>query len=492
MTRVRGVRSLLAVGAALSLPMAAAVAVPATVLPTAAAQPACEASSQLEAAIGVPGEAIGKKAKAGVVEVRYTCLVDRQPQSLRLAKPHAGDAFGSSVARGYFNNDDYEDVAVGIPGLDVKGHQDAGGVALFYGSKTGLKPGPVLTQASKGVPGAVSTGARFGAAVAAEGYHPDRVYVLRVGEPGKKVSGHKKAGGFVDLPYVRGKLTGARQVTLASKGIPGSPGTGDQLGAALTGSYAVGAPGRTVNKKAGAGAVLVSYLPPSSEPRPEPATLLTQASPGIPGTPEAGDHFGASLTRHWVGVPGESVGSVAGAGVVDRYYGGVWEDNPGFQPTVIAAGSHGVPGKVRAGAHFGASLAELGSYVDDTEWVAKDVLVGAPGDIAAGHARAGSVTAIGVNEPTVDDGFPFSFNGQYQLITAATPTTGAAFGTSLARLDEDLAAIGAPGDHGGRVGAYRTTGDVELPLTLRATWKQQAGTPETADRFGAAVAGLPN
>lgn len=493
MTRTRRVRSLLTVGAALTLPLATAVIGPAALLSPAAAEPACQAPSPIEAAVGVPGEAIGKKTGAGVVEVRYTCRLKHSPQALRLATPHRGDAFGSSVARGYFNNDYYEDVAVGVPGLDVKGHKNAGGVALFYGSKTGLKFGKLITQASKGIPGAVSTGARFGAAVSTEGYGPDKAYVLRIGEPGKKVSGHKKAGGFVDLPYVRGKLTHARQVTLASKGIPGSPGTGDQLGAALTGSYAVGAPGRTVNKKAGAGAVLVSYLVPSYKPKPEPATLLTQASPGIPGTPEAGDHFGASLTEHWVGVPGESVGSVAGAGVVDRYYDGKWKDNPGFQPIAITAGQHGVPGKVRAGAHFGASLTELGHYVDDTEWTADEVLVGAPGDVAGGHARAGSVTAIGLNDPTPDDDGTFGLNGQYQLLTAATPVTGAAFGTGLARLDIGIAAIGAPGDHGGRVGVYETAGQsFDLPLALRATWKQQAGTPEAADRFGAALAGLPN
>ncbi len=52
-------------GVALSLPLAVAAAGPAALLPSAAAKPRCEASSQLDGVIGVPGEAIGKIALSG-------------------------------------------------------------------------------------------------------------------------------------------------------------------------------------------------------------------------------------------------------------------------------------------------------------------------------------------------------------------------------------------------------------------------------------------
>ena len=119
------------------------------------------------------------------------------------------------------------------------------------------------------------------------------------------------------------------------------------------------------------------------------------------------------------------------------------------------------------------------------------MLVGAPGDTISGHGRAGSVTAIGVNEPTPDDDFPFSFTGQYQLLTAPTPATGAAFGTSIASPQSGLA-IGAPGVHGGRVYLYRSSGPDQLPVVWQATWKQQAGRPETGDGFGSSSAGVSN
>lgn len=478
--------------AVVSLPLVVGM-VGAAFPPATAAETPCSLDPyQVAAAIGVPGEAIGSTKGAGVVEIRYLPCGHHATQALRLPTVHANDGFGTSVARGFLNDDRDEDVVVGVPGLDVKGHKDAGGVAVFFGSKSGLKLGKLLTQASKGVPGAVQTGARFGAAVATEGYQPDRRYVVRIGEPGKKVSGHMNAGGFVDLPYVHGKLTDAREVTLATKGIPGSPGTGDRLGAALVGSYAVGASGRKVNGHAGAGAVLVSPLWAGNKPR--PATLLTQASPGIPGTPETGDHFGAALTRHWIGAPGESVGKVAGAGVIDHYYSGKWSDNPGFTSLALVPGSHGLPGKPEAGAHFGATLGELGFYVDDTEWVDTDVLVGAPGATVGGHARAGSLTTIGVNEVDPDGGNPFSLTGHNNLLTAAHPATGAAYGTSVSEFAEAPLAVGAPGAQGGRVWVYDTDEDTRHPLTItpKGVWEQQAGTPEAGDAFGAALAGQPN
>ena len=54
----------------------------------------------------------------------------------------------------------------------------------------------------------------------AEGYVGDHVHVLRVGEPDKKVAGHKKADGLVGLPYVKGKLTHTWQVTWRPKAHP--------------------------------------------------------------------------------------------------------------------------------------------------------------------------------------------------------------------------------------------------------------------------------
>jgi hypothetical protein len=47
--------------------------------------------------------------------------------------------------------------------------------------------------------------------------------------------------------------------------------------------------------------------------------MLTQASPGVPGTPEPGDHFGASLAQAWVGVPGERLGHATARAHLDEW-----------------------------------------------------------------------------------------------------------------------------------------------------------------------------
>ena len=46
----------------------------------------------------------------------------------------AGDLFGYAVAVGDFNGDGMDDLAVGVPGEDVSGLQDAGAVNVLYGS----------------------------------------------------------------------------------------------------------------------------------------------------------------------------------------------------------------------------------------------------------------------------------------------------------------------------------------------------------------------
>jgi hypothetical protein len=78
---------------------------------------------------------------------------------------------------------------------------------------------------------------------------------------------------------------------------------------------------------------------------------------------------------------------------------------------------------------FGTSLAR--GYFNNDSY--EDMAVGSPG------------LAVGVTEVDPDEGNPFSFNGQHQLLTSPTPASAADFGTILARLDEDTVAVGAPG-----------------------------------------------
>lgn len=423
----------------------------------------------LDLAVGVPGEDRGSRVDAGAVEIRHPCTT-RPALALVLPHGHAHDRFGSALAFGTLNGDSYLDLAVGVPGLDVHGHRDAGGVALYYGSAKGLRYVRTLTQASAHVGGTVQAHARFGQTLAISTYEPDRTATLRIGEPGRTVSGQAGAGGVVDYALSHGHVVTGRsgQITMATAGIPGSPHAGDAMGAALYSDYEIGIPNRTVNGAAGAGAVL---LTPGV--RGQRRTLMTQASPGVVGTPEAGDHFGAALSAAWIGVPGESVGTIAGAGIVER--GDLALDQHQADPSQV----------VEAGDHFGAAITETGVLVDDTEWVGRQAYFGAPGQDVAGHADAGTVSVVA--ESYDPDGDPFALGARLGELRPGDVWTGAHFGAVLARDGLDTVQVGAPGARGGRLNLYSAQGAATLP-GLVTTYAQRAGKPESGDAYSGALA----
>jgi hypothetical protein len=476
-----GVASLLASAllASALVPAVSAVAAPAPSSSPAALTPlVCddhyapdfERDGLMDIAVGVPSEDRGSVAGAGAVEIGHPCS-NRPAQFLALPGAHAHDGFGSAVVVGLGGY--YSDLVVGVPGLDVGGHRDAGGVAFFYGSAQGLRYGKTLTQASPSVGGSVQAGARFGQTLSITDDDYSGATLLRIGEPGRTVSGKVGAGGVVDY-VLKGGLSKARsgEITLASKGVPGSPQAGDAMGAAISSGRFIGLPNRTVNGAKAAGAVVSTPYRPGEAYR-----LLTQDSPGVPGTPEAGDHFGASIAGGWVGAPGESVDGVAGAGVVITPF--PFRDRPNVlnqhdaDPTEV----------VEAGDHFGAAMTEVG-WEDAATFRARLLLVGAPGEDVAARANAGTVSVIA--EDDGEDGSA-SVGPSYGGLQPAAVVAGARFGAVLGRLGQQTVQVGAPSARGGRLSLFVVArGQEELP-TLSVTQAQTAGTPETGDRYGDAV-----
>jgi hypothetical protein len=167
------------------------------------------------------------------------------------------------------------------------------------------------------------------------------------------------------------------------------------------GSLLVGAPGEKVRGQAGAGAV-------ARLPFVFPAGLtvtgsveITQATPGIPGSPRRGDHFGATVGigergPEVIAAPGEDVNGAVDAGGVTVMFG--VPGGAGASAYALTQDSPRVPGKAEAGDHFGAALAFSNSCYDGEDeenglpGPFVRMIVGAPGEDVGSVRNAGGIT----------------------------------------------------------------------------------------------------
>ncbi|WP_223291087.1 FG-GAP and VCBS repeat-containing protein [Streptomyces avicenniae] len=97
------------------------------------------------------------------------------------------DGFGLSVAVGDVNGDGYADAAVGTPGEDVGRARDAGMVTVLYGSPSGLsgQGAQAFTQDVAGLPGAAESSDSFGLSVSLRDVTGDGRADLLAGVPGE-------------------------------------------------------------------------------------------------------------------------------------------------------------------------------------------------------------------------------------------------------------------------------------------------------------------
>jgi hypothetical protein len=267
-------------------------------------------------AVGAPFEAVGSIIDGGAVNVLYgtsTGLTGTGSQLFTQDSPgvgsaaEEGDLFGLALATGDFNQDGFADLAIGVPGENVGSIVDGGAVNVLYGS-AGLLTGigsQLFTQDSPGVGSAAETFDNFGSRLAAGDFNNDTFADLAIGAPLEAV-GNIQLGGAVNVLYGSGsKLTGvgSQLFTQDSPGVGSAAEENDIFGGELAAAdfnndtfadLAIGVPGEAVGTIQGAGAVNVLYGS-GSKLSGVGSQLFTQDSPGVGSAAERGDDFGGAL-----------------------------------------------------------------------------------------------------------------------------------------------------------------------------------------------------
>ena len=350
-------------------------------------------------AIGVAAQHVGQQSWAGAVHVIYGSpdgltpndnqlitedgyattvdgdLVDRQPDGSGIS---SADLFGSVLAAGNFDGDEFDDLAIGVPNDDIAPAFGlsfllrAGAVYVIYGTGDGLGwrdeyiVGSQLLRDGSPVGNLVggnSAGDWFGGSLAAGDFNGDSKDDLAIGAP-LVDSQVKRNYGLVTVLYgsqdgLRGDgenyiNQGAMSRHLTTLGAlqGSSPETEDRFGSSLAAGdfnwdgrddLAIGAPYEDVGNVLDAGAVSIIYGSPLGLV-PEGNQFITQSgismSAGnsvivlgdILGHPDSNDRFGYSLIAAnfngiygaddlAVGVFGESSSTAARVGAVSVIYG---------------------------------------------------------------------------------------------------------------------------------------------------------------------------
>lgn len=288
-----------------------------------------------------------------------------------------------------FNCDGVRDLAVADPEATVNGLTRAGAVRIIYGGSRGTM---LITQASPGVAGDPELSDRFGHSIATVDKNLDGCTDLVVGTPYEHLEGASDTG-WVEIVHGsrEGLTNGPANITYAQGQGEGSlgvsaPEAGDLLGYSVAAGHAadgtpwlvMGVPGESLGSTATAGMILYSLgsMPPRA---------VHQDVPGVEGGVEVGDRFGQVVTgdSHFfaVGVPYEAIGSHAASGLVHVFEHRLDSEGRPAQFLAIQQNTTGVSGDSEPGDELGGAL-DMTEYRPSGAASPTDSLlaVGAPGE----------------------------------------------------------------------------------------------------------------
>lgn len=169
-------------------------------------------------AVGTPNESTSSLDQYGSVHVIYggtnidTSTADflHQSNSAIPGTRESYDHFGYALAAGDFDNNGFDDLAIGVPDEDTTSGSNTGVVNVLYGYSGGLWTSaasggraPQVWSQSGAVEGSPEAGDRFGAALASADYDTDNRDDLAVGVPNED-SGTIVDAGAVNVIYGSG------------------------------------------------------------------------------------------------------------------------------------------------------------------------------------------------------------------------------------------------------------------------------------------------
>ncbi len=372
----------------------------------------------------------------------------------------SNEVAGAAVATGDFDDDGFDDVAIGAPAATVSRARAAGEVIVVHGSAEGLLPNPRGLRLIGVVP---EGGDQFGASLTTGDFDGDGFDDLAVGAPGEGV-GRRPAAGAVTVfgGSASGLGSTGREISSAPAAVAGNHERGDRLGVSLAAGdtngdgiddLAVGIPGEDAPDigypvNADGGAVLVLRGRPTtwrrSGLRGDGSVELHLDSAGVAGDGRAHDQLGISI----------AVGDVHGDGYADVVAGAIGKDvgrardagsllvlrgsARGIRPRGsrhLTAASADVAGRAQSGDHLGAGLA-LSDLDDDGD---ADLVAGIVGQVVRRSRDAGAVLVLRGGL----DGLTGAGSRQYHAASAANGLA------DQAEVDDALGASVAIGDFDG-------------------------------------------